>query len=204
MKRVNKNGFTLVEMLLAIAIMLLISGLFVSLVIAIKDSFYRVYNDDDSTDYAMLYAQALENQILYDVQNDFKGTYYINTDFLFCSTSNSDNNQFTDDSHNTFATLKDFNKTKDGNVKWRIYLSASYESSTGLLSYTIYVVDNYDNPDTLVQAHSGQMWIPVHGSTYTDPTVTDPVIGVTSNGTASFSARDGSSRSVACSVISLQ
>ena len=46
----SKKGFTLVEMMLAIAIIMLISGLFVSLIIAVKDSFYRVYNDDDSSD----------------------------------------------------------------------------------------------------------------------------------------------------------
>ena len=69
MKRSNKRGFTLVEMLLAIAITLLISGLFVTLIATVRASYYRTYNDNDCADIAAMYAEALENTVLYDVQN---------------------------------------------------------------------------------------------------------------------------------------
>jgi len=76
-KRSNKRGFTLVEMLLAIAIALIISGLFVSLIVSIRASYYRSYNDDDCADIATIYAEALENTVIYDIQNDLGDTIFI-------------------------------------------------------------------------------------------------------------------------------
>jgi len=68
--RKNKKGFTLVELMLSIAIIVLIGGLFVSMLVAIKESYYKTYNANDSTDYAQLYAQAIENVILKDTQSN--------------------------------------------------------------------------------------------------------------------------------------
>ena len=68
MIKTNKKGFTLLEMLLAIAITMIIVGLFTTLLVAIRSSYYRAYNDDDCADIAQMYAQALENQVLYDCQ----------------------------------------------------------------------------------------------------------------------------------------
>ena len=46
----NKKGFTLLELMLSIAIITLLSGLLIILVISIKDSFMTVYNQNDSAD----------------------------------------------------------------------------------------------------------------------------------------------------------
>lgn len=158
MKKFNKNtkkGFTLLEMMLAIAIILLISGLFLGLILAVHESFYRVYNDDDSTDYAALYSQALENQILYDIQNNVSRSYYVNSDYILVTNSGDTFG---------FGDIFNFNKNKDGLVKWRIYLEAEYEPSSHVLNYTIYVVDNYFHPEQnkLVQQYSSSLWIPYH------------------------------------------
>lgn len=168
----SKKGFTLVEMMLAIAIIMLISGLFVSLIIAVKDSFYRVYNDDDSSDYAALYAQALENQVLYDTQNGNTRTYHMSaTDYILV----------TDDDVDSFGfrSMNAFNKNKDGKLKWRAYLVVERNADGSLptvnkqtgetiaentVQYTIYMVDNYYNPGQLVQKYSGSFWVPSHGS----------------------------------------
>ena len=193
MKRVSKKGFTLVEMMLAIAIMLLISGLFISLIISVKDSFYQVYNDDDSSDYAMLYAQALENQLLYDAQNGYHSTYYVDdSHYLFTCESDSDNNQF-DPSANSFGDLDDFNQNRSGGLKWRIYMNARYDSTNGLLNYTFYMVDNYNNPNTLVQTHSGSVWIPTHGGAYTIDGAEQHTVSVTNaGGSLTVKGKDGS------------
>jgi prepilin-type N-terminal cleavage/methylation domain-containing protein len=50
----NKKGFTLLELMLSIAIILIISGLLVGLIVAIKDGYMTVYNQNDSADYALL------------------------------------------------------------------------------------------------------------------------------------------------------
>ncbi|MCQ2532179.1 MAG: type II secretion system GspH family protein [Saccharofermentans sp.] len=176
MKRIGKRtkkGFTLVEMLLAIAITLVISILFVNLIIAVKDSFYRVYNDDDSTDIAALYAQALENQMIYDSQNGNANTYRISpTDYILVTYDGS-----TETDTFGFRALTDFNVNKDGVYKWRVYLQVRTESdgvtlaktdaagnkvAPGTVQYTLYVVDNYYDPGKLVQTYTGSFWLPDH------------------------------------------
>ena len=168
----SKKGFTLVEMMLAIAIIMLISGLFVSLIIAVKDSFYRVYNDDDSSDYAALYAQALENQVLYDVQNGNTRSYHMSvTDYILVTGD--------DDDTFGFRSMNSFNQNKDGKYKWRAYLVIEHNADGSLpttnkqtgetiadntVQYSIYMVDNYYNPGQLVQKYTGSFWVPTHGS----------------------------------------
>ena len=56
MKRASKKGFTLIEMLLAIAITMIISGLFISLIVSIRSSYYRSYNDVDCSDIGIFYS----------------------------------------------------------------------------------------------------------------------------------------------------
>lgn len=207
MKRVSKSskkGFTLVEMMLAIAITLLISGLFVALIVAVKDSFYRVYNDDDSTDYAALYSQALENQLLYDVQNNTSRTYKISsTDYILVTGATPEGDDLFG-----FRTMNNFNKNKDGVYKWRVYLTVRHEAdgslattdkngksvAAGTVQYTFYMVDNYYNPGQLVQTYSGSFWIPDHGSFGNG----DPIdLTVTNDGTlASFTSPSGTSYSI--------
>lgn len=200
MKKLNKSskkGFTLVEMMLAIAIIMLISGLFVSLIIAVKDSFYRVYNDDDSSDYAALYAQALENQVLYDVQNGQTRTYHIsNTDYILV----------TDDDIDTFGfrAMNDFNKNNDNKYKWRAYLVIERNADGSLpttnaqtgesiaentVQYTFYMVDNYYNPGQLVQKYSGSFWVPSHGSFQAGDPAKLKVVN--DGGSVSFSSASG-------------
>lgn len=57
MRRINKNrrGFTLVEMMLSLAIIAIIFGLTTALMISISESFTMTYNLNDASDYAMLW-----------------------------------------------------------------------------------------------------------------------------------------------------
>ena len=150
MKRVSKKGFTLLELMLAIAIALVISGLFISLIVAIRTSFYRAYNDDDCTDIAAMYARALENQILYDVQNGVTDTITIDSDGVLTSTAN--NFGFAD-------RIVNFNNSSS-EQKWDIRMLAYYNEQTGEFIYKFYFIDLYVNPGYCHYVYEGSFWIP--------------------------------------------
>ena len=59
-KRKNKKGFTLVEVLLSLAIICMIGGVIAGLCASIGSSFGTTYNLDDSADYAACMVRALK------------------------------------------------------------------------------------------------------------------------------------------------
>lgn len=150
MKRVNKKGFTLLEMMLAIAIALVISGLFLSLIVAVRTSFYRAYNDDDCADIAAMYAKALENQILYDIQNGASDTISIDSGSVLRSTAND----FGFD-----TTISNFNNSSS-EQKWDIRMICTYDEQTGEFIYKFYFIDLYVNPGYCHYVYEGAFWIP--------------------------------------------
>lgn len=164
MAKANKKGFTLLEMMLSIAIIVLVSGLFVSLILATKDSYYRTYNRNDSTDYAALYSQALENQILRDWQmmptiSEGEVCYGITRDGT-SALGREVGSSFT--SPTPIFNLSQMTN-KDGNIKWEIYIgNVSWDDTNNKLTYTIYIVDNYLNPGSLQSTYTSTIWLPVH------------------------------------------
>ncbi|MBR3143382.1 MAG: prepilin-type N-terminal cleavage/methylation domain-containing protein [Clostridiales bacterium] len=66
--RKNRKGFSLVEMILSIAIIVIIGGVVAGLCASISGSFISTYNIDDSADYALLYAKGFENSFLANTQ----------------------------------------------------------------------------------------------------------------------------------------
>ena len=152
----NKRGFTLIEIMLAIAIICLIGGLFVELIYATTESYYRSYNQNDATDYAQLYAKAIENNVLRDcdLAPDGPHTFRIEDDpagvpYLLCH-----------DSTDVFAGKLAQIVNENGVAKWRIYIGNVNYTSEGMFTYTIYMVDNYRNPGTLVLEYDAGFWIP--------------------------------------------
>src|SRR5574344_2738497 len=75
--RKNRRGFTLVEMVLSLAIISIIFGLTTTLVVCVRNSFMSTYNLNDSSDYAVLYGSGFENSILSHTQNRVSGKWYI-------------------------------------------------------------------------------------------------------------------------------
>ena len=63
-KRKNKKGFTLVELLLSLAIICMIGGVIAGLCASIGSSFGTTYNLNDSADYAALFGKGFENSFL--------------------------------------------------------------------------------------------------------------------------------------------
>lgn len=168
MKRQNKNskaGFTLVELMLAIAIILLISGLFVSLVIATNSSYYTTYNYNDSTDYCQLFGKIIQDQILSDRQDDSftSGTshsYLMNSSTCqFCRTS-------------TGTPIVEVPRVADGSgtMKWIFAVSdVSFDTDSNIVTIKINVIDNYRTPGDVLYNYNLTFWVPNLENSAGDP-----------------------------------
>ncbi len=159
MKKKNKKGFTLVELMLAIALIALISTLFISLMVAIKESYQRTYNANDATDYAQLYAQAIENVILKDTQRN------VASGSTFVYQVNGTDSTLMVNGTPIFQLEQMTNR--DGVVKWNIYIDKNntyFEEDSGIFHYKFILVDGYNyefgHPGTVQLEYEGAFWIP--------------------------------------------
>lgn len=144
----NKKGFTLLELMLSIAIIMLISGLLLTFIITIKESFMTVYNQNDSADYAMLQARGFEQSFLGNALNgEDDYTYTIKDNKLQCN------------NHPVFepSQAKTDHGTKD---KWKIVMAFNYDSTTHFVKYKIWMQDNYYNPGKLAYIIENGLLLP--------------------------------------------
>ena len=156
----NKKGFTLLEMMLSIAIVTIVSGCLVTLIIAIKDAYINTYNSDDSADYAMLFAQGFENSFLAAVQ-DHEGHPAKNASWKVTSVGGHDTLVMNTTPVFTMSMMTVQQKTTNSRVdKWRITMEFSFNSSTNMVNYTIKVTDNYYNPGHLKCVYNGGFMVP--------------------------------------------
>jgi len=162
--RKNKRGFTLIEVMLAIAIVCLICGLFAELIYATHNSYYRVYNSNDATDYAQLYSQGLENAVLKTCEVSAAGTYTFSLQpsapggvpYILTRKSGAAGATADDIFQGSLAQMKNAN----GKEKWQIYIGNINYDTDGVLSYTLYFVDNYKDPGKLILKYDASFWIP--------------------------------------------
>lgn len=159
MKRMTKNkklGFTLVELMLALAIMLLISGLFVSLILATHESYYTTYNYNDASDYCQMYAKIISDQILSDRQDTGftsgqSRTYWMNPGSC----------QFELSGSGTAIVEMPRVYNRDGTLKWIFAVSdVRYDSAHNVADIDITVIDNYHNPGEPLFTYTFSVWIP--------------------------------------------
>ena len=156
--RNSKRGFTLVELLLAMAIITIIGWTTVALMIAIRDSFMTTYNVNDSADYAILYANGFENAFLAATQNNNDVTVHVReTDNVLCKNNNTGEVFHPSQMKTT--------RRKDGVVvdKWlvRMYYKIETTDASQCIKYRIYVLDNYYSPDLKVMnIYEGTIWPP--------------------------------------------
>ena len=171
----SKKGFTLLEMMLSIAIVTIVSGCLVSLMIGIKDSYINTYNSDDSTDYAMLFAQGLENSVLATVQ-DHDGHPVSDATWKVGLVTGGDGAKHTVLLRNGTAVfdMKQMSVTPKGSAtpvdKWTITLEFDPTTqingtnkggpTNGMVKYTIKVYDNYYNPGVLKCTYNGGFLLP--------------------------------------------
>lgn len=162
MKRLhnNKRGFTLVEMMLALAIIIVIGWTTVALMVATRDSFMSSYNTNDSSDYAVLYANGIENTYLAHTQ------YKTNTTI----TINPNKSILTDNGTQVFAPNQMTTKNVNSGAvvdKWEIraYFFVDTEASgQQIVKYRVFVVDNYYSPSYRVMCvHEDAVWAPHMG-----------------------------------------
>ena len=155
----SKRGFTLVEMMLALAIITIIGWTTVALMMAVKNSFMTTYNTNDSADYAMMYANGFENAYLAHTQNNTNGKFYIDpTHSVLMQT----------DAKEVFKArqMKTTNLTTGNTVdKWnvRIFFRVSATDASQIVKYKVYVLDNYYSPNKVMSVYEGSVWAPHMG-----------------------------------------
>ena len=165
----NRRGFTLVEMMLSLAIISIIFGLTTALMVSINDSFTLTYNLNDSTDYAMLYGSAIENSVLSQISKKDKSSWECGTYSPSGGTESGDEQNsilmITSASSGTSPVFEPHQmKTKQNGTgavvdKWRIEMY--FNVSGSIVNYVVLVYDNYYNPtQPLMCKYEGSFWIP--------------------------------------------
>ena len=159
MKRLSKGtkaGFTLIELMLAIAIILLISGMFVSLIIATNSSYYTTYNYNDSTDYCQMFGKIIQDQILADRQDDTFSSgaarsYLMNSSICqFCRAGSS-------------TPIVEVPRVADGSgtLKWIFAVSdVTFDTDSNIATIKINVIDNYRTPGNVLYNYDLTFWVP--------------------------------------------
>jgi prepilin-type N-terminal cleavage/methylation domain-containing protein len=161
MRRIYKNrrGFTLVEMMLSLAIIAIIFGLTTALMVSISDSFTMTYNLNDASDYAVLYGYGIENSVIAQVSQKKSSTWVVGD---YTAEGVSEKSILMCNGEPVF--LPHQMKTKEsgtGNVvdKWIIKMFFKTEGS--MVSYVVLVYDNYCNPTKpLMYKYEGSFWLP--------------------------------------------
>ena len=158
LKHSSKRGFSLVEMMLALAIIIIIGWTTAALMIAIKDSFMTTYNTNDSTDYAVLYGNGIENTYLKHTQAHTSATIKVDENSLL-----RDGAAKVFEPYQMSTTLSDGSKVN----KWAIrayYNVTSTDKEKQIVQYRVYVVDNYYSPNYRVMSiYEGTIWAPHMG-----------------------------------------
>ncbi len=161
MKKSNKSrkGFTLLEMMLALAIICMIGGVIAGICAGISSSFGTTYNIDDSSDYAVLYAKGFENSFLAATQDsNATGQAYSwwidessTIPYLMCTGSG------------VTGSGKVFEPRFMGNSatesKWDVHMFFRYDENSNTVAYCIFIKDNYGKT-TFSNFYEGSFWVP--------------------------------------------
>lgn len=165
MKKTNKSrkGFTLLEMMLALAIICMIGGVIAGICAGISSSFSTTYNIDDSSDYAVLYAKGFENSLLAATQDSsstgLSYSWMIDNStavpYLVCFGTGVGGG--------SLATERVFEPRFMGNsnteAKWDVHMFYRYNADTNSVGYCIFIKDNYGKT-TFTNFYEGSFWVP--------------------------------------------
>ena len=165
MRRISrkKKGFTLVEMVLVLAITILIGSVVAGVCLAVSNSFITTYNIDDSSDYAMLYAKGFENSFLTLSQADGavggSWKWYIADPACKSGSIPTLTRQTADGASAAVFNPANMNSASGDTSKWAVAMFYKYDEATACVDYRIFVKDNYSNNE-YVNRYDGSFWIP--------------------------------------------
>lgn len=172
MKKISrkKKGFTLVEMVLVLAITVMLGGIIAGVCAAISNSFITTYNIDDSADYAMLYAKGFENSFLTYSQATWESKAYWKWEIVNPSGAPGTVPTLTAYAGSTAAgtgttAYAVFDPTNlmtsppSSKSKWAISMFYKYDPENCYVNYRIFVKDNYSNTN-YVTRYDGGFWLP--------------------------------------------
>ncbi len=128
----SKKGFTLLEVMLAIAIMVMCAGVFFSLVLVVIKSHANVVAANDMADFAMLNARAFENCVINCKEINVKDT---GSKLVWV---NPKKNQLEKNSVALF-NLSQYNVVPEGD-KWKIEFKCKV-SADGIIKYVFTLTD---------------------------------------------------------------
>lgn len=141
----NKKGFTLVEMMLAIAIMMLVSAFFITMLWSIINGHSYVAYENDLADFAALNAQALENELL-KATSIGSGSHYLQVDGLVLAKDGS-----------KLFNVNEYQGKADGEVlKYDLTATFSVDADLGVVTYIFW----YQGSTGLEQVYRGSVYIP--------------------------------------------
>ena len=161
----SKKGFTLLEVMLSVAIIAIIGGLYVTMLLSVHESHNTIYNIDNSTDYAMLYAKAIENNVLGTVQdeNPANATWMVDPSQNCLITKNG----------KPIFTLKQNQVGAAGarKNKWNVTMTFDVDSQkldaqtyNYTVKYEITVIDNFYNPGRETAHYNSSFVVPHFGN----------------------------------------
>lgn len=141
----NKKGFTLVEMMLAIAIMMLVSAFFITMLWSIINGHSYVAYENDLADFAALNAQALENELL-KATSIGTGGHTLSVDGLVLT---KDGNKLFD--------VNEYQGRADGEVlKYTLTVTFGVDADLGVVTYIFW----YQGTTGMEQVYRGSVYIP--------------------------------------------
>ena len=168
MKRLNKHklGFSLLEMVLVLAIICLLGGVIGGICLAISNSFITTYNIDDSSDYALLFSRGFENSFLAKSQKSGASnsipaasntvTWYVNGS---TSISSYPTLRCVEGSSDTAVFEPQFLGGSDGVYKWDILMFYKWDAASERVLYRILMKDN-KNGTNFTYFYEGGFWVP--------------------------------------------
>lgn len=156
MRKYNKSrkGFTLLEVVLAIAIMMLTASVFFSLILVVVKSHTNVVAANDMADFAMLNGRAIENAVINSKSIGESGSKKIKvTGNRICKGAIP------------LVSMEQY-EIIPSNDKWEISVSFRSEAATRMVYYTITLKDQANKIDGInkyTYTYSGSVYIP-HGT----------------------------------------
>lgn len=159
MVKVNKSkkGLTLLEIMLAIAIMVLTASVFFSLILVVMKSHTNVVAADDMADFALLNARAFENTII-NAKDVGSGS----------ATISVRNNKLCKGTTPLFD-LEQYKVVPGGKDKWKLEFTCSVNTN-GLVNYTIKLSDQATSTVSGLNKYNyiynGSVYVP-HAKSYT-------------------------------------